>query len=209
MPPSPLRLLSLLLLLLGRPARAERGPAAAAAASAEGGVCAAGSDVECTAWQQVHINGGARPETLELQTTSAVHFDPENSPLFANSSAAALHAVRSRRGRRMQAGGGDAAAAAPLVGLRVLDLGCGTGVWGLIFAATAAAAGEDVHLVFADASAAAAEVALANHRRNFVVVGGGGGGGGGGVDVGRRQVSLSEILLLLEIYSTVLCARFG
>ena len=55
-----------------------------------------------------------------MQTTSAVHFDPLNSLLFADASAAAL--------RRMQ----------PATSLRVLDLGCGTGIWGLLFASLAA-----------------------------------------------------------------------
>lgn len=67
---------------------------------------------------------GLRP--FRIRTTSAVHFDPENTPNFIAAAECIWKTVLTAR-------------RAPGDPVRVLDLGCGCGVWGLIQARLAPA----------------------------------------------------------------------
>ena len=102
---------------------------------------------------------------LTLHGAEGVHHDPDNLPLFRSASALAAGAIAERYS-------GVDSIKAPL---RVLDLGSGCGVWGLLFTAylreATGLAALPIELVFADISRTAVETSIGNAARNHAALG--------------------------------------
>mmetsp|Transcript_24651 Transcript_24651/g.48496 ORF Transcript_24651/g.48496 Transcript_24651/m.48496 type:complete len:298 (-) Transcript_24651:187-1080(-) len=110
---------------------------------------------EPTTVQVVSWEGHEDVAPLKLLTTPTVHFDPENSPNFFGAATNVWQALINSR----QTFGISSKQ------VRVLDLGGGCGVWGLILARTAPK-DLDVELVFTDIDPKATEIAALNAKEN-------------------------------------------
>jgi hypothetical protein len=143
-------------------------PGSGSGAGADAGAGAgagAGATAEHPQWLEAGISH-AKP--LDIRSTAGVHHDPQNLPLFRAAAARVAESVATRLG-------GSAGAAAPE--LRVLDLGSGSGVWGLLLTSHLrhAIGLEDcsIHLSFADVSEASVALSLENAARNHGTLGAG------------------------------------
>ena len=107
-----------------------------------------------TMTETLQLGPGVAP--LSLANADGVHFDPLNTKMFSSSASSVWEAVAATWG------GGPGPPQ-----IRVLDLGCGNGVWGLILHRLAPP-GATVHVTFADVDPEAAALSLRNAAANGV-----------------------------------------
>lgn len=95
---------------------------------------------------------------LHLDASPTVHFDPLNAGLFIEAAAACW----ARVGRQRRSAGRDSTSI-----VRLLDMGCGSGVWGLILHRLAPPS-VTVRVTFADVDTCAVQLAARNAAANGV-----------------------------------------
>lgn len=112
-------------------------------------------------WVEAGPRGASK---LDIRSAPGVHHDPLNLPLFGAGAAKAATAVAALTKTR-----------SANQAIRVLDLGSGSGVWGLMAASwlrhTPGLEEHPIFVGFADASQAAVTLSLGNSARNHAAIG--------------------------------------